>query len=208
MSNEVKLTAEELAANAMLNDAIIYAVQKHRDGLRKGTKTPYIVHPLEVMLILQQMGADLHLLAAGLLHDTVEDTDATLEDISERFGQDVADLVASHTEDDKSHYTKEQEIASWRARKEKALTHLTTAGKREKMLVLADKLSNMRAIARDYAKLGDDLWQRFNKGREDQSWYYYAGARALRTLAGAEGTGAAYKEFCTLIDQVFGLQDR
>ena len=207
MSNEVKLTAEELADNAMLNDAIVYAVQKHRDGLRKGTKTPYIVHPLEVMLILQQMGADVHLLAAGLLHDTVEDTDATLEDISKKFGQDVAGLVASHTEDDKSHYTKEQEIASWRARKEKALTHLAAAGKREKMLVLADKLANMRAIARDYAKLGDELWNRFNKGREDQSWYYYAGAEALRTLADATDAKVAYKEFYTLIEQVFGSRD-
>ncbi len=207
MSNEVKLTAEELADNAMLNDAIIYAVQKHREGLRKGTKTPYIVHPLEVMLILQKMRADVHLLAAGLLHDTVEDTDATLGDISEKFGQDVADLVASHTEDDKSHYTKEQEIASWRERKEKALAHLAAAGKREKMLVLADKLANMRAIASDYAKLGDELWSRFNKGREDQSWYYHAGAKALSTLAGASAAGAAYKEFCTLIEQVFDYKD-
>ncbi len=153
------------------------------------------------------MGADVHLLAAGLLHDTVEDTDATLEDISEKFGQDVATLVASHTEDDKSYYTKEQEIASWRARKEKALKHLAAAGKREKMLVLADKLANMRAIAHDYAKLGDELWSRFNKGREDQSWYYHAGAEALSTLAGAEDAGAAYKEFCNLIEQVFSSKD-
>ena len=97
MGKEIVLTPEELVENDMLNNAIVYAVEKHRNGLRKGTKMPYIVHPLEVMHNLMLMGADKNLMTAGVLHDTVEDTDATLEEIAAKFGADVAALVSSHT---------------------------------------------------------------------------------------------------------------
>ena len=81
MAEDVVLSPEELAENELLNNAISFAVEKHKNGLRKGTKMPYIVHPLEVMHNLMLMGADKNLMAAGVLHDTVEDTDATLEEI-------------------------------------------------------------------------------------------------------------------------------
>ena len=198
MSKEMVLTPEELAENTMLNGAIGFALAKHKNGLRKGTKMPYIVHPLEVMHILMLMGADKNLMAAGVLHDTVEDTDATLEEIAVIFGDDVAALVASHTEKDKS--------LPWKERKEIALEHLKHANKREQMLVLADKLSNMRDIARDYAELGDKLWERFNRGKDSQSWYYHGGADALAKLGEYEDTKALYKEFAGLVDKVFGKE--
>ena len=190
------LNPEELAENELLNNAISFAVEKHKNGLRKGTKMPYIVHPLEVMHNLMLMGADKNLMAAGVLHDTVEDTDATLEEIAAKFGDDVAALVSSHTEKDKS--------LSWKTRKEIALEHLKHANKREQMLVLADKLSNMRAIARDYAELKEKLWDRFNRGKESQAWYYRSGAALLIKLAEYEDTKALYLEFAELVDKVFG----
>ena len=195
MSKEMVLTPEELSENEMLNNAIAYAVEKHKKGLRKGTKMPYIVHPLEVMHNLLLMGADKNLMAAGVLHDTVEDTDATLEEIAENFGEDVAALVASHTEKDKE--------LPWKERKEIALEHLKHANKREQMLVLADKLSNMRAIARDYAELSDKLWERFNRGMDAQAWYYYGGAAALAQLGEYDDTRALYQEFADLVNEVF-----
>ena len=195
MGKEMVLTPEELAENELLNNAIAFAVEKHKNGLRKGTKMPYIVHPLEVLHYLMLMGADKNLMAAGVLHDTVEDTDATLEEIAEKFGEDVASLVASHTEKDKS--------LPWKKRKDIALEHLKHANKREQMLVLADKLSNMRAIARDYDKIQDKLWERFNRGKEDQAWYYNAGADALVALADYEDTYELYDEFAGLVDYVF-----
>lgn len=195
MSKEVLLSSEELAENAMLNKAIAFAVEKHSGGLRKGTTMPYIVHPLEVFHILMLMGADKNLMAAGVLHDTVEDTDATLEELAAKFGHDVAELVASHTETDK--------YLPWKTRKEIALEHLRHANKREQMLVLADKLSNMRAIARDYAQLQDKLWERFNRGMEAQAWYYREGAAALASLAEYEDTKALYNEFAGLVNKVF-----
>ena len=195
MGKEIVLTSEELVENDMLNNAIAYAVEKHRNGLRKGTKMPYIVHPLEVMHNLMLMGADKNLMAAGVLHDTVEDTDATLEEIAAKFGDDVAALVSSHTEKDKS--------LSWKTRKEIALEHLKHANKREQMLVLADKLSNMRAIARDYAELKEKLWDRFNRGKESQAWYYRSGATSIIKLGEYEDTKALYLEFTELVDKVF-----
>lgn len=85
--------------NHLLEKAIHFATAKHAGQLRKGTTTPYIVHPLETMNILRSMNADTNLLIAGLLHDTVEDTDTTVEEIAEVFGTDVADLVGGHSED-------------------------------------------------------------------------------------------------------------
>ena len=82
-----------------LNRAIIFATERHAGQVRKGTDTPYIVHPLETMLILSNMQADLNVQSAGLLHDTVEDTDTTLEEIAALFGDDVASLVGHHSED-------------------------------------------------------------------------------------------------------------
>ena len=195
MEQEQVLTPEELAENELLNNAIRFAVEKHKNGLRKGTKMPYIVHPLEVMHNLMLMGADKNLMAAGVLHDTVEDTDATLEEIAAKFGDDVAALVFSHTEKDKS--------LSWKTRKEIALEHLKHANKREQMLVLADKLSNMRAIARDYAELKEELWDRFNRGKASQAWYYRSGAASLIKLGEYEDTKALYLEFADLVDKVF-----
>ena len=196
MTKDLVLNPEELAENELLNNAISFAVEKHKNGLRKGTKMPYIVHPLEVMHNLMLMGADKNLMAAGVLHDTVEDTDATLEEIAAKFGDDVAALVSSHTEKDKS--------LSWKTRKEIALEHLKHANKREQMLVLADKLSNMRAIARDYAELKEKLWDRFNRGKGSQAWYYRSGAASLIKLGEYEDTKALYGEFAELVDKVFG----
>lgn len=196
MGKEIILTSEEHAENELLNDAIAFAVEKHKDGLRKGTKMPYIVHPLEVMHNLMLMDADKKLMAAGVLHDTVEDTDTTLEEIAAKFGEEVAILVASHTEKDKS--------LPWITRKEISLEHLKDANKREQMLVLADKLSNMRAIARDYAELKDKLWGRFNRGKESQAWYYRSGAASLVKLGEYEDTKVLYGEFVELVDKVFG----
>ena len=197
MAKEVVLTEVEMEENDLLTRAIAYAVAMHKGGLRKGTNMPYIVHPLEVLNNLYLMKADKKLMAAGVLHDTVEDTDATLEDITVLFGQDVTDLVASHTEKDKS--------LPWKVRKEIALEELANATKREKMLVLADKLSNIRAMVRDYKAIGEELWERFNQGKEQQAWYYRAGANALAELGNYPGTMEAYNEFVKLVEELFGV---
>jgi len=190
------MTELELQENALLNEAIIYATKCHAKQLRKGTDIPYIVHPLEVMHILFLMQADKALLAAGVLHDVAEDTNATLEDIAAEFNQEIAALVASHTEMHKE--------LPWQYRKKQALEDCFKANKREQMLVLADKLSNIRAMTRNFAELGDKLWLRFNRGPKEQAWYYHGGVKALAKLAEYPDTAPFYAEFKELVYALFG----
>ena len=193
MQTEIKLDEE---ANAILNEAIIFAVQSHKKQLRKGTMLPYILHPLEVMEILYLMSGNQELLAAGVLHDVVEDTPVKLEEIAERFGTRVAELVASHTD-------KHPEL-TWEERKEKALEETAQAGLPEQQLVLADKLANIRNMVRDYNKIGDELWSRFHQGREKQAWYYHKGVEILRGLAQDPASAPFYEEFKKLVYELYG----
>ena len=149
----------------LLERAITYATQHHAGQVRKGTDRPYILHPLETMLILHRMHADPALLAAGVLHDVLEDTHATEADLFEHFGEDITRLVTAHSEDKR---------LSWRARKQHTIDALAHADRRQLMLVLADKVSNLRSMAADYLQIGEALWDRFNAGPAQQAWYYSA----------------------------------
>ena len=124
----------------LLARAADYAARQHIAQRRKGERAePYVNHLIEVAALLAEAtdGSDVVLLMGGLLHDTLEDTDATYDDLVERFGPEVASLVAEVT-DDKSLPKEER----------KRLQIAKTAGKsrRAKLLKLADKTSNLRAI--------------------------------------------------------------
>lgn len=183
---------------ALLDRAIMFAVRAHAGTERRGKGFPYIVHPLEAVEIVATMTPDQELLAAAALHDTVEDTDVTIEQIRAEFGDRIASLVASDSDEKVSGVSAEQ---SWVIRKQAAINRLSHASRDAKTVALGDKLSNMRAIARDYAMQGDDLWNLFRvKDRRDHEWHYRGLADALRELQET----LAYKEFESLIDQVFG----
>lgn len=181
--------------NALLDKAIIYAVEKHAGQLRKGTQIPYIVHPMEVVAILNEMRADMTVIIAGILHDTVEDTSATIDDIIREFGEDVAELVGDHTED---------KSKTWFQRKSQGLRDLADGSFELKCLVLADKLSNVRNMYRDYIIEGDEYWDRFNAPLEKQAWYYKGAVKALEELKDNENTAARYNEFKEIVDKTFG----
>ena len=184
----------------LLDRAIVFAVRAHAGTERRGKGFPYIVHPLEAMEIVATMTPDQELLAAAALHDTVEDTDVTIAQIQTEFGDRVAELVAM--ESDEPHQSRDS-IENWRARKQTAIDRLARASRDAKIVALGDKLSNMRAIARDYAEQGDNLWNLFHaKDRKDHEWHYRGLAASLRELQET----FAYKEFEQLINQVFGSE--
>ena len=181
----------------LLDRAIIFAVKAHAGTERRGKGFPYIVHPMEAMEIVATMTADQELLAAAALHDTVEDTDVTVEDIRKNFGERIANLVASESDDTIEGQTEEE---SWHARKQAAIDRLSRAPKDAKIVALGDKLSNMRAIARDYEQQGDTFWNLFHvKDVNEHEWHYRGLAGALRELYGTD----AYREFTELINKVF-----
>ena len=181
----------------LLDRAIIFAVRAHAGTERRGKGFPYIVHPMEAVEIVATMTRDQELLAAAALHDTVEDTDTTVEQIREEFGDRIASLVASESDIVLEGLPAED---SWHARKQAAIDRLARASHDAKIVALGDNLSNMRAIARDYAQQGDALWNLFHaKDPKDHEWHYRGLADALREL---EDT-FAYQEFVKLINQVF-----
>ena len=179
--------------------AVIYATEKHEGMIRKMRGIPYMLHPMEVAQIISGMTDDLEVISAGLLHDTVEDTDATLEEIRELFGDRIADLVEAETEDKLPGI---DPALTWKRRKEESLLKLkNTTDIGVKMLWLADKLANMRSIANTVAERGDSVWQIFHqKDPKLQLWYYKTVAEYLEMDLNKTG---AYKEFIRHINSVW-----
>lgn len=181
----------------LLDRAIVFAVRAHAGTERRGKGFPYIVHPLEAVEIVATMTSDQELLAAAALHDTVEDTDVTIEQIRAEFGNRVATFVAA--ESDEPHQSRDG-VENWRARKQAAIDRIARASRDAKIVALGDKLSNMRAIARDYVQQGDALWSLFHSNDpKDHEWHYRGLADSLSELHDT----FAYKEFMLLINQVF-----
>ena len=146
-----------------IEEAIEVAAEAHQGQYRKGTHTPYITHPYAVGLILMEAGCTESVIIAGILHDTVEDTDLTLDFIRKRFGGYIANIVDDCSED---------KALRWRARKTERIEALRTASPEVCTVTCADKLHNLRTIISEYDAIGDSVWDRFHGGVEDQAWYY------------------------------------
>lgn len=191
--------ANDYIDSSLLDRAIVFAVRAHRNTERRGKGFPYIVHPLEAVSIVATLTADQELLAAAALHDVVEDAGVTLDELRREFGGKVAFLVEKESD---KFVDGLSEADSWRTRKEAAIERLAAAPLDAKIVAMGDKLSNMRAISRDYDALGDKLWDRFHApgGRADHEWHYRGLAASLQALAGTY----AYTEFLQHIEHVFG----
>lgn len=175
----------------MIENAVIFATAAHKGQKRKGTEIPYILHPLEAANIVLSYKYDEELISAAILHDILEETTFTKKDIEAQFGSRVAELVEAETED---------KSKTWEERKAHTIEYLEhTQDKGILIVTLGDKLSNVRAIHRDYLALGDRLWDRFNKGKELQRWYYIGLVKSLYLLEDV----SAYQEFKRLVEDVF-----
>lgn len=183
---------------SLVEEAAHFAVDVHAGMKRKGDDSPYFLHPFEVAAIASTMTSDEEVLSAALLHDVVEETPVTIEEIRERFGDRVALLVASETEDKRKDLSPE---ATWRTRKEESLLELERASDLGvKILWLADKLANMRSFARLKVQRGKALWDSFNqKDPVQQEWYY----NEVATLTDELSNTTAWREYHLLTVLVF-----
>jgi len=174
-----------------------FAEMAHKGICRKGMATPYMTHLEETADIVRTLTDNKKVIAAAYLHDVIEDTDYTAVDIEEQFGEEVARLVESETE---NKYHDRPKADTWKIRKEETIHHLRHAGLETKMITLGDKLSNIRSIKRDYEQIGNQLWERFNQ-RDPQmhAWYYRSICQSLTELKDS----AAWKELDRLIKEVF-----
>ena len=175
--------------------AIVFAMRAHAGQFRKGTSVPYIVHPLAVGRILAEAGCTHELAAAGFLHDTVEDTSVTLDEIQAEFGARVAELVAAVTETDRS--------AAWKVRKQETLDKLQVAADDVLVLALADKIDNMRSIRTYLQRKGERMWKRFNRPRQDQAWYFRSLAICFQSRIKEAPGLELLPEFLNLVEEVF-----
>ena len=182
----------------LLEEAIIFAAQAHSNQFRKGTQTPYILHPLEAAAIVATMTDDLEIIAAAVLHDTMEDAHISLDEIAAKLGARVADLVNSETENKREDLPASD---TWLIRKQETIQHLSNEKDLAvKMVTLGDKFSNIRAIYRDHLALGDKLWERFNqKDPSMHAWYY----RAIAAVTADLKHFPAWQEYSTLVEKVF-----
>jgi myo-inositol-1(or 4)-monophosphatase len=180
----------------LVTEAVIFASQKHDGMLRKGTDLPYIVHPVEVLAIASALTDDPEILAAAVLHDVIEDCSVTEEELSMRFGARVTRLVLSETQRRDG-----DPCATWDARKKEAIARIARGGRSVKLIALADKLSNMRAIHRDYDRDSDTMFKRFHQhDKSRHAWYY----RSMVSLLKDEfGDTDAWQELNQHVEYVF-----
>lgn len=171
--------SSELPFNERLAEALTYAVRAHHGQFRKGTNIPYISHVLAVSSLVMEHGGSEDEAIAALLHDVLEDCGAEHEaPIRTRFGDAVTDIVLGCTdasaEEKQAENTAQERERDWYARKSAYVTHLRTVPMATLRVSACDKLHNARAIASDFATLGDALFERFNAKKPGTQWYYRA----------------------------------
>lgn len=127
----------------LVDRALAFASIAHDGQLRKYSGEPYIVHPIEVMKIVMTVDHDDAMLSAALLHDVVEDTEVTIEEIEQAFGPDIADLVSDLTD------VSRPADGNRKARKTLDREHSATASARAQTIKLADLISNSSDITRN-----------------------------------------------------------
>ena len=191
---------EKMVKQPLLQKAMGFAAMKHEGYVRKGTTIPYLTHVMEAMEIVCRMTEDEEVRAAAVLHDTLEDTPTTREELIHFFGERVASLVAAESENKRRD---QPEMETWLERKLETIQHLGTAKTEIRMIALGDKLSNVRAMYRDYQVHGDKLWEKFNNpDPKAQGKYYCSLANAFREDDIIRET-PAFKEYTALCAEVF-----
>lgn len=181
----------------VLEQAIRFAVEAHA-GQKRKDGSAFILHPLEDAAIVGTLTKDPEILAAAVLHDTVEDTDTTEADILRAFGPRVCALVMGETENKRPAVPATE---TWHVRKEESLLALAKAEDPAiRMLWLGDKLANLRALDRDHDRLGAAVFNRFNNPNPlDHKWYY---GSILELLAPFADT-PAYREYSAVFHHIF-----
>lgn len=173
--------------------ALRFATNAHSGQFRKTTKVPYIVHPIDVMDILINNNASNDAVVAGILHDTLEDTATTSNDLRQEFGDRITELVIGASEPDKSQ--------SWEARKTHTLETLCDIDDIDQLMVIcADKLSNISSIETALNKYGDVVWARFKRGYEQQKWYYCGLAQIFEKHI---HKSQLFKDYIEMVHRVF-----
>lgn len=178
--------------HSLIERAVALAVRAHDGQMRKDAPMPYIVHPIEVGLILSRYGFSDIVIAAGIVHDVVEDTVVTADELRRGLGDEVADIVAPVTHDD---------TLPWDEKKKAYIEAVRVAGDEAKAVSLADKIANAYSLIAAHEIQGVAIWKHFNAGREKKLWF----ERAMLEMFRASFDHPMVDEYEKLVGQMEAL---
>ena len=188
--------------------AVMWAVELHGRDARKGTNIPYLAHLLEVCALVQQDGGDEDEGIAALLHDALEDKAELIEvgEIGKKFGARVQKLVEAASDTDPA-WDGKGEKTPWPQRKLAYIKHVRSGSPRDMRVSLADKVYNLGAILRDYARIEDEVWMRFNAPKNGLYWYYHSLAKAYHHIGVESNLLSALDEQVVKFSQIPGATE-
>ena len=186
----------------LVSEAIAFAVKAHDGMRRRSSDAPYVLHPMEVAVIVGSMTDNQSVIAAAVLHDVVEDAGITMEEVGEKFGARVKELVSAETENKREDLPPEE---TWRIRKEESLEVLKNTDDIEVLILwLGDKLSNIRAIYRSWKNEGESVWKKFHQSDSKiQAWYY----RSIMKYTERLSDTLAWIEYKNIVELLFGVEE-
>lgn len=177
----------------LIDYAIYFATKAHNGQKRKSDdNVDMIFHPFTVGMILQKSNLSTNCVIAGILHDVIEDTKYTYEDLVSEFGEEVAKIV---------YEVSENKSLSWKERKQDAIERIKVASFEGKMVECVDKISNLETMYSLYQEQGEELWKAFNKPKEEQKWYYTEMYNAVKT--NIEEKNALIERYNKILKQLF-----
>ena len=182
----------------MLNKAIQVAAVAHGTQKRKCTDIPYITHPFMVAMILSEAGYTEDEVVAGVLHDTLEDTELTEDYIENLFGEHVREIVVGCTEPNRSSTEDD-----WDDRKQHTIDYQKTASSEIRAVSCADKLHNVRCMTADYEDIRERMWSRFKKGKDKQEGYYKGLVGSLCDRLEQHPDNSIFHQFKMAVNQLF-----
>lgn len=197
LKNKWEFAKKYLEVNRIMDlkeKAKIFAINAHMGQIRKSEPDkPMIIHPISVGVLLEEYGYDESVVAAGYLHDVVEDTKYTIEDIKNEFGDEIANLVIGASEPDKS--------LSWEERKSHTIEETKKLPLRNKLVICADKINNLEDLMLKFQKSGKRDFSAFKRGEEQQRWYYTSVYESL--IYGEDENLPILKRLKDVLDIVF-----
>ena len=163
----IRTNMERMWDTDIVSEAADFCHEAHKGQYRKGTIIPFEEHPLRVGSVVSYHQGTQNQVIAGYLHDVVEDTDKTIEDVAEKFGDEVAHIVAALSED--------KSLPTWKERKLDYIQKISAPENEDAVLVsMVDKVDNLYDTSQEWEDRGDKVFLKFNAGKEEQSWFYRA----------------------------------
>lgn len=154
-----------------IRQAIRFAARKHHGQLRIAhteSPLPYIVHPFSVALLVAEDGAHDDVVTAALLHDTLEDTETTREELADAFNEQVATLVDAVSEREEL----DGKQLDWEERKRDYLARVEAGSAEAVIIVAADKIDNIESRIEEYEKEGEAFFSHWSQSNEKHLWFY------------------------------------